>query len=127
MEQSDALAALSALAHETRLSVFRLLVQAGPDGVAAGDIAQNLGVKPNTLSNHLTLLSAADLVAASRDGRIIRYSANYAAMQQLMQFLIEDCCNGDASICAPLGDVLASCTSCHPTEHSQPQPQPQNA
>ena len=112
MEQSDALTALSALAHETRLSVFRLLVKAGPEGMAAGDIAQRLGVKPNTLSNHLTLLSAAHLVEASRDGRMIHYSANYTAMQQLMQFLIEDCCNGDASICAPLSAVLESCTSC---------------
>jgi len=120
MEQSNALAALSALAHETRLSVFRLLVKAGPEGMAAGDIAQSLSVKPNTLSNHLTLLSGANLVAASRDGRVIRYSANYTAMQQLMQFLIEDCCNGDASICAPLSEVLATCAACAPSPSHTP-------
>jgi DNA-binding transcriptional ArsR family regulator len=123
MEQSNALAALSALSHATRLSVFRLLVTTGPDGLPAGDIAQAVDVRSNTLSNHLALLATAGLVRSSRDGRIIRYAANYQTMQELLGYLIQDCCNGDASICAPLGDVLAACTSCPPAKHAPLQPQ----
>lgn len=123
MEQSNALAALSALSHATRLSVFRLLVTTGLDGLPAGDIAQAVDVRSNTLSNHLALLATAGLVRASRDGRIIRYAANYQTMQELLGYLIQDCCNGDASICAPLGDVLAACASCPPAKHAPLQPQ----
>jgi ArsR family transcriptional regulator len=104
--------ALSALAHEGRLSVFRLLVRAGKDGLAAGDIARKLDVLPNTLSASLTLLANAGLVGSRRDGRSIIYTADYARMSNLLGFLMEDCCNGDASICAPLAVIAAKAACC---------------
>jgi DNA-binding transcriptional ArsR family regulator len=104
--------ALSALAHEGRLSVFRLLVRAGQDGLAAGDIARKLGVLPNTLSASLTVLANAGLVASRRDGRSIIYTADYERMSNLLGFLMEDCCNGDASICAPLAAIAARAACC---------------
>jgi DNA-binding transcriptional ArsR family regulator len=107
-----AVEALSALAHEGRLSVFRLLVRAGPEGLAAGDIARKLDVLPNTLSANLTVLATAGLVSSRRDGRSIIYKADYDRMSGLLGFLIEDCCNGDASICAPVAAVAAKAACC---------------
>lgn len=104
-------ATLSALAHEGRLAIFRLLVRAGKDGVAAGEIARKLDIAPNTLSASLTVLANAGLVTSRRDGRSIIYSADYARMAKLLGFLMEDCCNGDASICAPLA-VIANRAAC---------------
>jgi DNA-binding transcriptional ArsR family regulator len=108
MEMTDALAALAALGQETRLDVFRLLVQAGPRGLPAGEIAQRLGVVQNTMSSHLAILSRAGLVKASREGRIIRYAADYAGMRSLLAFLMLDCCRGDPKFCAPLTET-ATC------------------
>ena len=105
MELKHAVAALSALAHEGRLSVFRMLVKAGPEGIAAGEIARRLDVPANTLSSNLTILSHARLVTSRRDGRSIIYSAEYAGMTALLEFLIEDCCVGSPEICAPLAKV----------------------
>ncbi|MFN3514419.1 MAG: ArsR/SmtB family transcription factor [Phenylobacterium sp.] len=102
MEIKLAATALSALAHEGRLSIFRLLVQAGGDGLSAGEIARRLDILPNTLSANLTVLSHAGLVASRREGRSIIYSAGYAAMRELLEFLMEDCCAGAPEICAPL-------------------------
>jgi len=107
-----AVEALSALAHEGRLSVFRLLVRAGPEGLAAGDIARKLDVLPNTLSANLTVLATAGLVSSRRDGRSIIYKADYDRMSGLLGFLIEDCCNVDASICAPVAAVAAKAACC---------------
>src|SRR6185369_2088836 len=98
--------ALSALAHGSRLAVFRLLVRAGPDGVAAGDIAREIGALPNTLSSHLTILGHAGLIRSRREGRSILYSADYDRMRDLLGFLMEDCCAGRPEICAPFA---ASC------------------
>ena len=95
------LEALSALAHEGRLSIFRLLVRAGRGGMAAGDIGRKLDVLPNTLSASLTVLANAGLVTSRRDGRSIIYAADYERMSGLLGFLMEDCCGGDAEICAP--------------------------
>ncbi len=106
MEINHAVAALSALAHEGRLTIFRELVQAGPDGMPAGALARSVGVAPNTLSNSLTVLSHAGLVAARRDGRSIIYSAGYGRMSALLGFLLQDCCGGSPEICSPLVDVL---------------------
>ena len=106
-----AVEALSALAHEGRLSIFRLLVRAGSDGVAAGDIARKLDVLPNTLSASLTVLANAKLIQSRRDGRSIIYSADYDRMSSLLGFLMEDCCNGNAEICAPLA-VIANRAAC---------------
>jgi ArsR family transcriptional regulator len=105
METTAAVLALSALAHEGRLAIFRLLVRAGPDGLAAGEIARTTGVLPNTLSSNLGILSAAGLTASRREGRSIIYSAAYGQMQGLLAFLMEDCCGGKPEICAPLTEI----------------------
>ena len=107
-----AVEALSALAHESRLSIFRLLVRAGHGGLAAGEIARKLDMLPNTLSANLTVLSGAGLVSSVRDGRSVIYSADYERMTGLLAFLMEDCCNGDAAICAPLAEVASRAACC---------------
>ncbi|WP_022707785.1 ArsR/SmtB family transcription factor [Paracoccus zeaxanthinifaciens] len=107
MEKNRALDTLSALAHDIRLDVFRCLVQAGPEGMAAGEIAQALQIRPNTLSNNLTLLSHAGLVRSTREGRSIRYFAEMATMTALLGFLLRDCCGGRAELCQPILDQIA--------------------
>jgi ArsR family transcriptional regulator len=94
MDTSTALAALSALAQESRLAVFRLLVQAGPAGMAASKIAEQLAIAPSSLSFHLKELTHAGLLAARQDGRFVIYSANVQAMNGLVGFLTENCCGG---------------------------------
>ncbi len=94
METIDAVRSLGALAQETRLSVFRLLVQAGTAGLAAGALAERLGVANATLSFHFKELAHAGLICSRQEGRYIYYSANYAAMNDLLQFLTENCCQG---------------------------------
>jgi DNA-binding transcriptional ArsR family regulator len=101
VELTEAAAALGALAQESRLAVFRLLVQRGPRGLAAGQIAERLGLPGPTLSFHLAQLSHANLVTARREGRSIIYAADYAGMQALMAYLGENCCREDAGVCAP--------------------------
>ena len=101
MEIKDAIMRLSALAQETRLGVFRLLVQAGPDGRAAGDIAETLGVSPSTMSFHLAQLEQASLLRSHRVQRQIFYAADYEGMRRLLGFLTEDCCQGRPEICSP--------------------------
>jgi ArsR family transcriptional regulator len=105
---------LAALGHEGRLAIFRLLVKAGPEGVAAGQIARTLDVLPNTLSANLSVLAHAGLVASRREGRSIIYSADYGAMSGMLSFLIEDCCNGAPEICVPLGSALERVRGCGP-------------
>lgn len=105
METNNAVAALSALAHPGRLDIFRLLVRAGEPGMAAGEIARATGVLPNTLSSNLNILSGAGLVASRREGRSIIYTAAYDRMRELLAFLMEDCCAGNAAICAPLAAI----------------------
>lgn len=107
MEKNDTLDALSALAHEIRLDVFRLLVRAGPSGMAAGEIAAGLQVRPNTLSNNLAILTAAALVRSEREGRSIRYFARMDSMRGMLAFLMEDCCGGQPGLCRPLLDQIA--------------------
>lgn len=94
MEANLAVRALGALAHESRLAVFRLLVVAGPDGMAAGEIAQQIGLSPSSLSFHLKDLTHADLVKPRQDGRFVFYAANFDAMTGLIGFLTENCCAG---------------------------------
>lgn len=119
MEKKNALTALSALGHEQRLDIFRHLVKAGPEGAVAGDIASALGSLPNTLSANLSLLAQAGLIASEREGRHIRYRADMNTMQALLSFLMEDCCGGDASLCAPVLQQIqfgagesAGCVTC---------------
>jgi ArsR family transcriptional regulator len=112
MDMSNAITALSALAHEGRLRVFRLLVEAGPEGLAAGEIGRRLGVLPNTLSAGLTVLSHAGLVRSRRDGRSIIYAAEFDRMAGLLSYLVEDCCNGRPEVCAPLSQIAAKAAAC---------------
>jgi ArsR family transcriptional regulator, arsenate/arsenite/antimonite-responsive transcriptional repressor len=111
MESNSAVRRLSALAQEARLGVFRLLVKAGRDGLAAGEVARVLGITPNTLSAQLTILANAELVTSRRDGRSIIYAANYDGMSELLLYLMEDCCQGHPEVCAPLS-VAASKAAC---------------
>lgn len=100
MDAKGAVAALGALAQESRLQVFRLLVRRGPEGLAAGEISERVGVPPTTLSFHLSQLSRAGLVTSRREGRSILYAADYGAMQGLMGFLTDNCCQEGG--CGPL-------------------------
>lgn len=109
MESKRAVAALSALAHEGRLGAFRLLVRAGPDGLAAGELARRLDLLPNTLSANLATLAHAGLVDSRRAGKSVIYRACYAEMTALLAFLMEDCCAGSSDICAPLVDIARAC------------------
>lgn len=107
MDSKTAIDALSALAQETRLSVFRLLVRAGPGGLCAGDIAARLEVRHNTLSTNLAILARAGLVRGAREGRSIRYVADLDGMRALLAFLMEDCCGGQPELCQSLLDEIA--------------------
>ena len=102
MKTTDAVQALAALAQETRLEVFRRLVQQGTSGLAAGEIAEDLGVSPATLSFHLKELSHAKLVSARQDGRFIFYAANFAQMNRLLGYLTDNCCAADGASCVPI-------------------------
>lgn len=97
-----AVEALAALAQESRLSIFRLLVQAGPQGMAAGAMGEKLDIPGATLSFHLKTLAHAKLVKSRTEGRYVIYTANYAEMDKLIAYLTEHCCAGDATQCAPL-------------------------
>src|SRR6187549_1229181 len=101
MEKTDAVAALAALAQDNRLDVFRLLVQAGPEGLPAGQVADALDLAPNTLTFHLDRLREAGLVTVRRDGRSMIYAAQFETMNGLLGFLTENCCQGAAEKCAP--------------------------
>lgn len=108
MEKKRVLELLSALSHDIRLDVFRLLVLAGPEGLAAGELAVRLNVRANTLSNNLAILSSAGLVRSAREGRSIRYFAAMEAMADLIEFLLRDCCGGQAELCRPILDRITS-------------------
>jgi len=109
MEKIAAVESLSALAHDGRLAIFRLLVKAGPEGVAAGEIARRLRTQANTMSAQLLILANAGLVKARREGRSILYAADFSRMSALLLFLTEDCCGGKPEICAPLFAAASSC------------------
>ncbi len=100
MESKAAVAALAALAQESRLAIFRTLVQAGPEGLAAGKIGGRTGIAPSSLSFHLKELSTAGLVSSAPDGRFVIYTANFSAMNDVLAFLTENCCGGNP--CRPI-------------------------
>lgn len=102
METSNAVTALAALAQENRLDIFRLLVEAGPEGMAAGEVAEKLGLAPNTLTFHFDRLRFAGLVTVHREGRSMIYAARFEAMNELVSFLTENCCQGAQEKCAPV-------------------------
>lgn len=107
MDTKETIAALAALAQESRLAVFRLLVQAGPEGMAASKIAEHISVSPSALSFHMKELSHASLVTSRHEGRFVIYSANFSTMNGLISFLTENCCGGN--VCSPL-------STCHEKE-----------
>ena len=102
MKETHAVIGFGALAQETRLRILRLLVQAGPEGRAAGDIAHAVKVSPSNLTFHLKELEHANLIRQRREARSIIYSADYAALSNLIQFLMQDCCGGRPEVCAPV-------------------------
>jgi DNA-binding transcriptional ArsR family regulator len=106
MNKARALDALSALSQETRLDVFRLLVRTQAGGLCAGEIAERLKVRQNTLSTNLGVLARAGLVRSEREGRSIRYFADLGGMRDLLAFLMEDCCGGRPDACQPLLEEL---------------------
>jgi ArsR family transcriptional regulator, arsenate/arsenite/antimonite-responsive transcriptional repressor len=107
MDMTQSVTALSALAHETRLEVFRLLVKAGADGLLAGEIGERLSVRQNTMSANLAVLARAGLIRSERQGRGIRYFADFDEMRRLLAYLMEDCCGGRPEVCQPLLDQIA--------------------
>ncbi len=110
MEINDAITSLTALGHATRLAAFRLLVEAGPAGRMAGDIAKALGVPGATLSFHLKELVHAGLVESESQGRYVCYRANFQAMSGLIEYLTHNCCAGSTSAeCAPTQDPACGC------------------
>jgi len=100
MDNLNALSAFDALSQPTRLDVFRLLIRTGPEGMAAGEIAEQLGVRQNTMSANLSILHQAGLIRPQRHGRSIRYFADYDGIRALMTFLMQDCCGGRPELCA---------------------------
>lgn len=106
MDIKFALKAFGALSQQTRLDVFRLLIKAGPTGMSAGEIGENLDVRQNTMSANLSVLLQADLVRNEREGRSIRYFANMDRMKDLLTFLLADCCGGNPELCAQVMEIV---------------------
>ncbi|MCZ4287245.1 ArsR/SmtB family transcription factor [Hoeflea alexandrii] len=107
MESFKAVPAFSALSQQTRLDVFRLLIKAGAEGFLAGDLGEQLDVRQNTMSANLTVLLNAGLVRNERQGRTVRYFADFDAVRGLLAFLLEDCCGGRPELCQPVIDEIA--------------------
>lgn len=122
MESENAIDVLHALAHGGRLSVLRLLIQAGRDGMPAGEVARALKTPPNSMSAQLAILTRAGLIRARRESRSIIYSAAYERMGDLLEFLLADCCAGSKEVCRPLADVVARLNGCATNDRS-PQPE----
>lgn len=112
MDQDNAITAFAALAHPTRLAVFQLLVRCAPDGVPALNIADQLNAKPSTLSGHLAILKRAGLLSSTRHQREIRYAADLSAINQLIGFLLSDCCGGRISHCQDILTLLKDDALC---------------
>ena len=121
MEMKAASSAMSALGHEGRLAIFRLLVRAGPEGVRAGSIAEAMGAPGSTLSANLNVLSHAGLIESRREGRSIIYTARYDRMRDVLALLLDDCCNGNPEICRPLMELAtrATCCAADQAEHEE--------
>ena len=119
METDVAVRRLSSLAQDARLELFRLLVVAGPEGMAAGGIAFALGIPANTLSAQLLILSNAQLIRSRREGRSIIYAVNFDAMRELLVYLTEDCCRKNPEVCASLA-AQACCESKPGVRHETP-------
>lgn len=103
-------AMFAALSQQTRLDVFRLLIKAGRDGLLSGEIGERLNVRQNTMSANLAILHNTGLIRNERHGRTVRYFANFPVIEDLLRFLLEDCCGGDSAMCAPVMSSL--CLNC---------------
>lgn len=101
MKPAQVVKALAALAQPTRLAIFRLLVACGPEGMAAGQVADKLKVSPPTMSFHFKILSHAGLIESRQDGRFVYYTANFAVMNGMVAYLTENCCGGNPDVCKP--------------------------
>lgn len=108
MDLLRTLSAFNALGQETRLQVFRLLIKAGDDGLPAGEIGEQLGVRQNTMSANLNVLLNSGLVRNERHGRTIRYFSDFDAVRGLLSFLMEDCCGGRPELCKPVLDEVTN-------------------
>lgn len=111
MDAATAARSLAALGHEGRLAAFRLLVEAGPEGLPAGEIARRTGALQNTSSSNLNVLASTGLIVSRRDGRSIIYSVSHTAFGDLMEFLVQDCCGGRPDLCAPFFARLAEASA----------------
>lgn len=112
MESRSAAKSLAALGHEGRLHAFRLLVEAGPEGLAAGEIARQTGALQNTSSSNLNVLASCGLVTSRRDGRSIIYAVAHSHFGELLEYLVQDCCGGRPDLCAPFfAQLLAACSA----------------
>jgi len=120
MSAPHALAALAALGQPTRLDIFRILMRAEPDGLAAGVIADMLGCPSNTLSTHLSILARAGLVRGTREGRSIVYRVDVTGMRALLSFLVDDCCGGHPEVCGFLEKAGDPKCGCGPKRKSKP-------
>jgi len=120
VDERQALAAFAALSQDTRLRIVRLLVEAGPEGMAAGAVADAAGVSASNVSFHLKELTQAGLAAARRQARSIFYAANYGALSGLIEFLMRDCCQGRPEVCAPALTAFSACAC-------EPNPEPAHA
>lgn len=118
MDSSQAVQALAALAHDTRLALFRMLVERGPDGLSAGIIAERLGVPPSSLTFHVQHLHRAGLVTQRRLSRRLIYAADFSAMNGLVGFLTENCCGRSAAVCAPACRPEADTVAARPRQRS---------
>ncbi len=111
MDTNTALTAFDALSQATRLEIFRLLIRSGPEGLPAGEVADAVGGLQNTVSSHLAVLARAGLAVSERQGRVIRYKANFGTAGDLVAYLLEDCCGGSPEVCAPLAGLACLNTS----------------
>jgi len=114
MKTDDAVSALGALAQAHRLAAYRMLVKAGPKGMSAGQIADALKLPASSLSFHLAHLNRSGLVEQKRDGRSLIYSADFGRMNDLLAYLVEDCCQGRPEICAPMAQTVSRAACCPP-------------
>lgn len=112
METTSVVTALGALAHETRLQAFRLLIEVGPEGLPATEIANRLGVQKSLMSTHLNTLSRAGLTSVVRNGRQIIHTIDLSQTRDLLSFLVKDCCNGDTERCTSLLDQILPIYNC---------------
>jgi len=116
LTEAHAISALAALAQSTRLAIFKLLIKHEPVGITAGVIAETIGAPHNTLSTHLAILVRAGLLRATRDGRTIVYRSDVTGMQSLLQFLVNDCCDGHPELCNLLAGAQSSCCAPSPVK-----------